>query len=41
VLDADLPPGRHELAMRVSTAADPKSTGHAVRVAHLLFNGSA
>jgi hypothetical protein len=38
VLDADLTPGRHELVMRVSADADPKSTGHAVRIAHLLAN---
>jgi sialidase-1 len=38
VLDADLPPGRHELAMRVSAARDPRSTGNAVRIAHLLVN---
>lgn len=38
VLDADLQAGRHELAMRVSAGADPKSTGHAVRIAHLLVN---
>jgi sialidase-1 len=38
VLDADMSPGRHELAMRVATTADPKSTGHAVRIAHLLAN---
>jgi sialidase-1 len=38
VLDADLSEGRHELAMRVSADADPKSTGHAVRMAHLLCN---
>ena len=38
VLDADLAPGQHELVMRVSADADPKSTGHAVRIAHLLVN---
>jgi sialidase-1 len=38
VLDADLSPGRHELVMRVAAGADPKSTGHAVRIAHLLAN---
>ena len=38
VLDADLSPGRHELVMRVAADADAKSTGHAVRIAHLLAN---
>lgn len=38
VLDADLPAGRHELRMRVSGGSDPKSTGHAVRVTHILAN---
>jgi hypothetical protein len=38
VLDADLSPGQHELVMRVAAAADAKSTGHAVRIAHLLAN---
>jgi len=38
VLDADLTPGRHELVMRVSADKDSNSTGHAVRIAHLLAN---
>ena len=38
VLDADLAPGKHELVMRVSAEADAKSTGHAVRITHLLAN---
>ena len=38
VLDADLTPGRHELAMRVAADADAKSTGTAVRITHMLAN---
>jgi sialidase-1 len=38
VLDADLPPGPHELTMRVSAAADPRSIGHAIRITHMLAN---
>ena len=38
VLDADLSPGAHELTLRVSAEADSKSTGHAIRIAHLLVN---
>jgi sialidase-1 len=38
VLDADLRPGRHELVMRIAAGADSRSTGHAVRLAHLLAN---
>ena len=33
-----IPPGRHELVLRVSAEADAKSTGHAVRVTQLLAN---
>jgi sialidase-1 len=38
VLDADIPPGRHELTMRVSAAADPRSKGHAIRITDMLAN---
>ena len=38
VLDADLQPGHHELVIRAGAEADPKSTGHAIRIAHLLAN---
>lgn len=38
VLAADLPPGEHELKLRVSRDANPQSKGHAVRIAHFLVN---
>lgn len=38
VLAADLPPGPHELELRVSPATDARSKGHAVRIVHLLAN---
>ncbi len=38
VLEADLNPGRHELVLRVAADADPRSRGHAVRIAHMLVN---
>ncbi|MCC6366096.1 MAG: hypothetical protein IT165_21475 [Bryobacterales bacterium] len=38
VLSADLPPSRHELRLRVSTRKNPQSTGHAIRIIHLLVN---
>ncbi len=38
VLDADLAPGPHEVTLRVSAEKDEKSSGHAVRVVHLLVN---
>ena len=38
VLDADLPSGRHELAMRPSANKDPRSQGTAVRIVNLLAN---
>jgi sialidase-1 len=38
VLNAELAPGKHELVLRVAAGADAKSTGHAVRVTHLLAN---
>lgn len=39
VLVADLPPGGHELLLRVSPRANPASKGHAVRIIHFLVNG--
>jgi hypothetical protein len=38
MLDADLPPGRHELTIRVSAAADSRTKGHAIRITHMLAN---
>jgi len=38
ILDGDLPPGKHELTLRVSKTKDKKSRGHAVRIVHLLAN---
>ena len=38
VLAADLPPGEHELELRVSSDANAQSRGHAVRIAHFLVN---
>jgi len=38
VLSADLPPSRHELRLRVSARKNPQSTGHAIRIIHLLVN---
>jgi len=38
VLDGDLAPGRHELAMRVSAGKDSGSMGTAVRIVNLLAN---
>jgi len=39
VLAADLAPGKHELELRVLPTANPKSKGHAVRIAYFLVNG--
>jgi sialidase-1 len=38
VLNAELEQGQHELILRVSQEADPRSRGHAVRIIHLLVN---
>ena len=38
VLVADLPPGPHELEVRVANAANAQSRGRAVRIIHLLAN---
>jgi sialidase-1 len=39
MLAEDLEEGRHELVLRVSGQANPKSTGHAIRAVHFLVNG--
>ena len=39
VLGADLAEGEHQLELTVAADADPRSRGHAVRVAHFLVNG--
>jgi len=39
VLAAGLPPGHHDLEMRVAEGAHPESRGHAVRIVHFLING--
>jgi lysophospholipase L1-like esterase len=38
LFDADLAPGPHSLALRISTARDPNSTGHAARILHFTEN---
>ncbi len=38
VLNADLAQGQHEMVLRVSKEADPKSKGHAIRIIHFLVN---
>ncbi|MCL4194097.1 MAG: hypothetical protein KJZ87_20335, partial [Thermoguttaceae bacterium] len=38
VLAAELPPGEHELELRIGSEANPQSKGHAVRIAHFLVN---
>lgn len=38
MLVADLPPGDHVLTLTVSTASNPASGGHAVRIVHFLVN---
>lgn len=40
MLAADLAEGDHELELRVSDAAAPKSLGHAIRIVHFLINGT-
>ncbi len=40
MLAADLAEGDHELELRVSNAAAPKSLGHAIRIVHFLINGT-
>jgi len=39
VLEAELPPGRHQLRLRVGSGRNAASRGNAVRVAHMLVNG--
>jgi sialidase-1 len=39
VFAGDLPPGDHRLDLKISDRANPKSTGHAVRITHFLVNG--
>ncbi|OHB62775.1 MAG: hypothetical protein A2Y77_18670 [Planctomycetes bacterium RBG_13_62_9] len=38
VLNAELEQGQHEMVLRVSQEADPRSKGRAVRIIHLLVN---
>lgn len=38
VLAADLPPGKHELTMRIGKTNNPKSKGHAAHIAYFLAN---
>jgi len=38
LLDADLPPGEHELLLRVADEKNAKSKGHAARIARFLAN---
>ncbi|MDD4871713.1 MAG: GDSL-type esterase/lipase family protein [Kiritimatiellae bacterium] len=38
VLNAELASGQHEMVLKVSKDADPKSKGNAVRIIHLLVN---
>ena len=40
MLAADLAEGDHELELRVSNDAAPKSLGHAIRIVHFLINGT-
>jgi hypothetical protein len=38
ILDAELPPGTHELTLKTTDQKNPKSTGHACRIVHFLIN---
>ena len=41
MLDAELAPGAHILALKVAAQANPASSGHALRIVHFLVNESA
>jgi sialidase-1 len=38
VLESALPQGDHVLRLRISSDRDPRSTGHACRIVHILVN---
>lgn len=38
VLDGDLTPGKHEIKLRSSAKHNPASSGHAIRIMHILVN---